>query len=182
MKQIKTLVSLFVLLLLPLLAQAQFLQPTNPPATVMLAWDPSTSADVGSYNVYYGVASGNYTNKVNVTSTNATIMLARGATYYFACTAVSTNGLESLFSNEISYRPAVPPIAPVLRLVIKQAGTIGSIQGTAEPYALVTVQYATDLRIPTWSQVGDATRADGSGAFSVTDPAQANQKLYRAYF
>jgi len=35
-------------------------------SSVLLAWNPSTAPDIASYNVYDGVASGDYTNVVSV--------------------------------------------------------------------------------------------------------------------
>ena len=73
--------------------------------TITLAWDSSPGTNViAKYNVYYGVASGTYTNVV-AASTNLTTSvsnLVEGATYYFAATAVDTSGLESDYSAEVS--------------------------------------------------------------------------------
>jgi fibronectin type 3 domain-containing protein len=76
------------------------------PANVRLAWDPSPDPGIASYKVYYGAASGNYTNSVSAgTATSVTISnLAQGVTFYFAATATDTNGLESDFSDEVSGR------------------------------------------------------------------------------
>jgi hypothetical protein len=94
------------------------LGPTNAPASVTLAWDPSpANSGVVFYSLYWGVASRAYTNEVNVigrTNTTATITnLTRGATYYFAATATATNGLESDFSSEVSWSVGNIPAAPV---------------------------------------------------------------------
>src|SRR5271169_5926799 len=72
---------------------------------VTLAWSPSTAANVASYNIYYGGAHADYTNKTSViNSTNVTITgLVAGGTYYFAATTVSAAGIESQFSAEVSY-------------------------------------------------------------------------------
>ena len=73
--------------------------------TVTLAWDASSGTNViANYNVYYGVASGTYTNSVSA-GTNLTVSvsnLVEGTTYYFAATAVDTDGLESDYSTEVS--------------------------------------------------------------------------------
>jgi hypothetical protein len=72
---------------------------------ISLAWSPSPATGIVGYNVYSGAASKNYTNMVsagNVTNANVT-GLKSGKTYYFSVTAVDTLGLESQFSNEISY-------------------------------------------------------------------------------
>jgi hypothetical protein len=73
--------------------------------TVTLAWDPSPGTNtIASYNLYYGGASGTYANVVSA-GTNTTVSisnLVEGATYYFAATAVDTDGLESDYSTEVS--------------------------------------------------------------------------------
>jgi hypothetical protein len=74
-------------------------------ASVTLAWDLSTDPSVVGYKLYYGGSSRTYTNFVTVGATNsATITgLQMGATYYFAATAFDSAGLESEYSDEISY-------------------------------------------------------------------------------
>ena len=73
--------------------------------SVTLAWIPSADPSVVGYNLYYGGASGVYTNTIQAAnSTNAIVSgLVDGATYYFAATAYDSTGLESPFSNEASY-------------------------------------------------------------------------------
>ena len=82
--------------------------------SVTLAWDPSTDPTVTGYNVYYGGASGTYTNEICAgNATNVTISdLVQGATYYFAATTFAASGMESPFSSEVSY--LVPPNVPPL--------------------------------------------------------------------
>ena len=73
--------------------------------TVTLVWDPSSGTNViANYNLYYGGASATYTNVVSAgTATTASVSnLIEGCTYYFAATAVDTNGLESDYSTEVS--------------------------------------------------------------------------------
>jgi Bacterial Ig domain len=73
--------------------------------TVTLAWDPSPATNaIASYNLYYGAGSATYTNVLAAgTNTTASVSnLVEGATYYFAATAVDTNGLESNYSTEVS--------------------------------------------------------------------------------
>ncbi len=83
-------------------------------ATVTLAWDPSPGTNVAGYHIYYGSASGSYTNTVDagacltITVTN----LGLCTTYFFAATAYDSNGLESDFSNEISYSVPCRPVPP----------------------------------------------------------------------
>ncbi|HEY9510439.1 MAG TPA: fibronectin type III domain-containing protein [Verrucomicrobiae bacterium] len=93
-----------------LLASASLLAVSSSSAaqTVSLTWSPSPDENVAGYNVYYGVASRVYTNKVDVGAvTNATVSgLREGVTYYFAATAYNILGVESDYSEEVFY--AVP--------------------------------------------------------------------------
>ncbi len=72
--------------------------------SVTLAWNASTNRSVVGYNVYYGGASGSYTNEICACkATNTAISgLVEGATYYFAATTYAASGLESPFSSEVS--------------------------------------------------------------------------------
>ena len=74
-------------------------------ANVTLAWNPSTNPIVAGYKIYYGGASGNYTNKTSVgTNTSFTVSnLLNGGTYYFAASTYSAAGAESALSSEVSY-------------------------------------------------------------------------------
>lgn len=75
---------------------------SNPAVSVTLAWPASTDPSVAGYKVYYGIASGTYTNALNVGSaTTATVSnLSAGARYYFAATAYNSSGVESPYSLE----------------------------------------------------------------------------------
>lgn len=72
---------------------------------IRLQWDANTETDLAGYKVYSGQTSGSYNPPVDVGNiTTATVSnLTQGATYYFAVTAYSTSGLESPFSQEVSY-------------------------------------------------------------------------------
>jgi hypothetical protein len=103
---------------------------------VTLAWNPSPAPGIVGYNVYSGRASKSYTNMFSVGNvTNASAAsLASGATYYFSVTAVDSTGLESPFSNEISYSvptnnlPVVPNTPPTISSIANQ--TINVNTGT----------------------------------------------------
>jgi hypothetical protein len=74
------------------------------PHSVSLSWNASTTAGV-VYNVYRGSTSGGPYSVVasGVTSTSFVDHAVNGgATYYYMTTAVSSNGLESVHSNEVS--------------------------------------------------------------------------------
>ena len=79
--------------------------PVQAAQSVTLAWNPSPDLSVVGYRMHSGVTSGNYSNSVvvgNVT-TNTVPGLTSGVTYFFAITAYDASGLESVFSNEVSY-------------------------------------------------------------------------------
>jgi len=81
--------------------------------SVTLAWDANPEAGISGYRLYQGTRSGVYTKTNDLgKATTATVPgLTSGVTYYFVLTAYDTIGLESPFSNEITYTPAssVPP-------------------------------------------------------------------------
>jgi len=93
---------------------AQLAPPPNPTPWVSLGWTASPSQAVNNYTIYVGTAPGVYNSKVAVGNvTSGTISnLARGFTYYFNVTASDTNGLESVFSNEVLWTAAGIPPAP----------------------------------------------------------------------
>ncbi len=82
---------------------------------VELTWSPSPNADVAQYNVHFGTQSGSYPNVISYPDISDVIIpgLQDGQTYYFAVSAVDTNGNESVLSNEASY---AVPVAPQLTL------------------------------------------------------------------
>jgi hypothetical protein len=118
----------FILFLVCGLSFTLFAAPSTTTTNVNLIWDYNfiTNAEVNAFRLYYGVntninnwdgtniVSRIYTNFISVgTTTNATITnLARGFTYYFGVTALSTNGLESDYSNEAIYIIPKKPLNP----------------------------------------------------------------------
>lgn len=75
-----------------------------------LSWDaPTTNADgtpltdLAGYKVYYGIASGNYSQNINAGNvTTYTVSGLNDGTYYFVVTAYDTSNNESGHSNEVS--------------------------------------------------------------------------------
>jgi uncharacterized protein YqjF (DUF2071 family) len=106
-------------------------------SSVTLAWDPNTEFNLAGYKVYYGVASGVYTNSVDVgnVTTNRVTGLAQGVTYYFAITAYNTSGQESDYSAEISYRTALANQPPFISSVIDQM-TTEDVPSAAVPFVV----------------------------------------------
>ncbi|GAB4251164.1 MAG: hypothetical protein Kow00109_26940 [Acidobacteriota bacterium] len=85
--------------------------------SVTLEWDPNSEPDLAGYNIYRSLQSGSGYVKLNssliqsTTYTDTTIEY--GTTYYYVATAVNTAGLESGYSNEVSYTAVLPPQPPV---------------------------------------------------------------------
>jgi fibronectin type 3 domain-containing protein len=116
----KSLPSIVFALLIVVAAIAQ-----SSPPQVTVGWSPEPATNnVASYKVYWGVATRTYTNSLSAgTNTTFTVSnLAYSTTYFFAATAIGTNGLESVYSNEASTNtppiPQVPPPPPTTFSII----------------------------------------------------------------
>lgn len=147
------------------------------PYSLTLGWNASTSPGITGYRVYYGTASGNYTNSLTVANvTTATVSgLTAGVTYYFAVTDTDAAGLESPFSNQASYVQGLPGAQMQI-----QAGAGGpvTLTGTGTAGQTYNIQASPDLM--TWTVIGTATAGAG-GSLTFTDPNAANfpQRFYR---
>lgn len=121
-----------------------FQHPVEAAQSVILAWTPSPSTNVVSYNIYYGTACGIYNREISVGNTNsATIKgLLDGMTYYFAATAFDSSGVESPFSNETAYN--VPTTAATLAALPGSAGQFNFSVSGVSGYQYV-VQTSTNL-------------------------------------
>jgi hypothetical protein len=144
MTLIKRIALVLTLDLAPLAAEAGLQTAPSPPAAVTLQWDSSTDPTITNYNVYIGTSSGDYTQVIAAGNTNQiTIPIMRGVTYYFAATDVADTGLESLFSNEISYTAPGRPAPPVIRFALLPDGTVMlTLRGT--PYDTCLVEGSED--------------------------------------
>jgi hypothetical protein len=110
------------MLLLGLVAQAQAAQ-------VTLAWDANSEPDLSGYKLYYGTSPGTYPNvmSLGLVTTYTVTNLTDGVAYYFALTALDTEGFESGKSNEVSYTPP----ASQFTLSLSKSGTgTGTVTGT----------------------------------------------------
>jgi hypothetical protein len=96
---------------------------------VTLAWNQSPDLNVIGYRVYHGAASRNYTNIVDVgNATSATISnLVEGATYYFAATAYNVLGMESEYSDEITYTVSTQSVLAIKSIETNGIATAVSI-------------------------------------------------------
>ena len=144
--------------------------------SVMLAWNPSTNPIVTGYNIYYGGASGTYTNEISVgNATNVTISgLIQGDTYYFAATTYSALGVESPFSSEVSYTVPILGgvqfhVTPTRQFILTVTGPVGQTYD---------IQATQDFK--TWTVIGIVTvGASGSLNFTDTNAASFSRRFYR---
>jgi hypothetical protein len=117
--------------------------------SVTLAWNPGTGTDViTNYNLYYGAASATYTNVVPArTNTTVTVSnLVVGTTYYFAATAVDTNGLESAYSSEVAYTNPVATL-PTIALTSPTNGASYTAPASVSLAASVTANGHTITKV-----------------------------------
>ena len=167
-----------ILFLLSLnVAQAQ-LAPTNPPPAQIITFDaPSPIFNIANYNIYYGNSTGFYTNKINIgTNTVYTLSLLRGATYFAAATSTDINGLESDFSNEITFTvPSLPPAPTNLRLFAYDP-IAQSIYGIANEFQLLSLQKTEEFN--NWTNITDLA-TDDNGVFYYVDNNTNDYAFYR---
>lgn len=149
--------------------------------SVTLAWSASSSPEVTGYRTYYGVASGVYSDSVEVGNMTTTTItgLSSGVTYFFAVTAVTAGGLESDFSNELSY--TVPAVIPVelppmqIRVAANRAVTLTMTGDAGQMYDIEASE-----TLASWTVIGTVTMGAG-GSVDFTDPNAASfpKRFYR---
>jgi hypothetical protein len=157
-------------------------QPLQATQSVILAWQPSSDPNAVGYRIYYGTASGNYTEKVYVGNlTGVTIDgLADGVTYYFAATTFNAQNQESGFSNEASYQvPAavITNAAPNIQIQRTPAGQFMLTAGGPAGQRLV-IEATQDFKA--WIIIGTATvGTSGSANFTDFNAMNFPQRFYR---
>ena len=159
-------------------------------ATVTLAWTPSTDTNVVGYNVYYGTASGDYTNLVSTANTSTSVIpnLTEGTTYYFAATAYATDGSESPFSNEANYTVPIttvvisnsqPTLNAISDLTINQNATpqtvslSGITSGSASENQTLTVTAVSSNPALIPAPTVNYTSANSTGSLSFSPASGA---------
>lgn len=145
--------------------------------SVTVAWDRNPSPAVTGYRVHYGVTSGNYSSSVAVgdVTTNTFPGLASGTAYFFAVTALDTNGLESAFSNEITVMPG----QPTLQIIIT-ANREADLTVTGEIGHTYDIQATRNFTA--WTVIGTVTLGPGGSAtFTDTNAANLPKRFYRTH-
>ena len=154
--------------------------------SVTLAWDANTELDVAGYRLYYGTASRSYDHSIDVqnVTTNAVGDLQEGTTYFFAVSAYNTSGLESDFSNEVSYTATnAPPAGWVPTIVsVSHYGSGVVLTWTSEPGQTYRVFYKSRLEEPRWTEASDVLSAVGSETtWSDDQPRNDGQGFYAVF-
>ncbi len=146
-------------------------------ANVTLAWNQSADPNVAGYNIYYGGASGNYTNQMSVglaTDTDISGLLV-GATYYFAATTYSVLGMESALSGELSYTVPTPRQGVQIRALPAGQFAVTVAGAPGHTYDILASQ---DLM--TWTVIGTVTLgATGALEFTDTNATGFSRRFYR---
>lgn len=145
--------------------------------SLTLSWNPSPSPEVAGYHLYYGTASGNYSEDTLLGNETAVTVSGRwsGVTYYFAMTAVGTNGLESGLSSEVSYRQELPG-AQIQIHGVSDGPLVLTVTGpTGQSYDIEATQNFTN-----WTAIGTVTLGAGATLdFSDTNAVSFPQRFYR---
>jgi fibronectin type 3 domain-containing protein len=124
--------------------------------TVELSWTASPSANIAGYKVYFGTQPGVYTASVYFSNITDVIIpgLNGGQIYYFAVSAVDTNGYESDLSNEADYTVPLPAGLGVQAQGTTQAMRAVAVAWTPSPASDVygyNVYYGTQSGVYTGS-------------------------------
>jgi len=124
--------------------------------------DGTALSDLAGYKLYYGTATGNYTNTINVgnVTTYQVNNLTDGLTYYFAVTAYNTSGNESVYSNEVNKTVQSQPLPEIT--ATDPVAPVGDLQ---IPFGNITSGNLSDKTI-TIRNDGNADLAIGSVALA----------------
>ena len=142
-----------------------------------LEWNPSSSPGISGYRIYYGSSSGNFTNTITLGNiSNGTVPgLTGGIAYYFAVTSVDTNGVESIFSNELNYQLGLPGAK-----VTSHRGGAGQFQLSVTGATSHTYNIQATTNLLAWTNIGAITLGT-NGALSFTDTSAGGfaRRFYR---
>ena len=151
---------------------------------VELTWSPSPDNDIFSYRVYYWTDGGSFTNSITFSDASSDVTISGlkdGETYYFAVSAINTNGDESLPSNEASYAVPVPDPVEVqvqgVPWVSRSAELTWNPSPDSDVYSYY-VSYGTNGGIYTSFTNCTSTTSEGNPPTSVVIPGLASGATY----
>lgn len=146
------------------------------------SWNANTEPDLAGYKIYYGEASGNYTNSINVGKNTqyAINQLKDGVTYYFVIAAYDTAGNESAYSLEVSAKTIVVDNTPptVVSVTPRELSTleVKFSEAVGQNSALNQTNYAIDNGI---TVTAAAFQANSTTTVLLTTSAHATGKTYK---
>ena len=150
-----------------------------PAGPCTLAWNLSQDVSVVGYAMYFGIAGSSATNRqvLGVTNTVTLFNLLASSNYFFYVVSYNAEGVESLPSNVLFYRP---PALSGLRLSAPVPGTV-NLQFKAAPGSVCLIQYTPSFNPAHWQVLCPAT-ADANGKITINDPVSGNipSRFYRA--
>jgi len=134
---------------------------------VLLDWSPSPDGRVIGYNVYYGLATGGFSQKMPVGNISSVDIsgLAAGETYHFTVTARDADGYESPPAETVSFVvPQLQPVTLTMQIYVDESEKpfAMGIEGNTDSASVWQLDYSLDLR--TWSPYSNGT---GANAFAL---------------
>ena len=202
-RRLEPLVLCLLSLGLPLIVPATAADLPATPPSINLIWNANPEPELAGYKVYYGTASGVYTQSVDIGNQTAATLtnLSVGVTYFSVVTAYDAQRLESPPSVEISFTPAALPPVPPPTVTLEtltppdnnpfpESETAplmsdhsplpsGENRFTITAPAGQTLEIYATADLLNWTQV--ATSTNPSGMLRVTDHQSANgiQRFYQ---
>lgn len=148
-----------------------------------LAWDPIEDSELAGYTVVWGQASRAYTGSQNAVgiTTEATISLEAGKTYYMAVRGFDKAGVPGEISNEVSAIVQAPDTVPPVISAIAVGNITSSsalIAFNTNEDAYVQVEYGKNSALG--SLTGLTTNSGKSHAVTLTNLSGATTYNYRA--
>jgi len=150
-------------------------------ASPVLLWDPNPDPNVAGYKVYSGTLPRVYSTSVDVSlhTSNSLVQLNAGITYYFAVTAYTDDGLESAFSDEVSFTPRVDGLLSATALTgFTLQSTNYTVSFTARAGQQCRVVASSDFE--TWHEVYSLLMlTNGTVRYVDRDANSAPMRFYR---
>lgn len=107
--------------------------------TATIAWDANPPAEaIKGYKVYYGTATGSYTQIVDVGVTTQIVLDLGPGEYFLNVTAYNASGLEGTFSEELAFTVPASPPTPVKGIRVVEIQTSSNLVDW-EPLAWIPV-------------------------------------------
>ena len=150
-------------------------------AGVTFGWTPNADP-VAGYKIHYGPASRTYNQVIdarNVTTGTVSNLIA-GTRYFFALTAYNSQGLESDYSNELTYfvPTNIGPSGPFRLTITVTPSQQKRLTVTGPTNRSYSIEAATNLTA--WTNLGAVTIGSGGSATFVDTNAANRRRYYRA--